>query len=462
MGPLFQVLSREPTVSATAASPSPLELAAKTLVCEALFHEENLEGYREAFTAAEKAAAAAAAATSGAASAVGAGSNPASSEGGGKKKRRRKNKGADGGEVADGGSGGGDGRAPRRVCYQQQLLDEMAVLAAGLQVERERSSRLGAMAGAPLLLEGFITRLGKIQQHDAGDIHDAAGTAGVKRSRSSGTGGGGGGAGSSLSPASQMFRLWALLTLTLTGSLKNAVLPSPSLSPSELALLPYLRSSNSMLRLLADHDVYRINEDWGGLEFDQLRSFSAGLIRLATADIAGRRSSAGGGDIADGGSVGATAATTMVVSRDGRSTAEGAPDAAAASDASSLGQEERGGKPTGVPQEFLRAFSSLLGLNHNILHDDLRPVLRMTFDWAATVEAGAAAAGIPAGGSSGDGGVPRLRALAIGLVVSLVDTYGRLRQMDHLVRALLGAVADRPSEAAAVLRRDECTTALGR
>lgn len=454
MGPLFQVLSREPAVPTTAASPSPLNVAATTLVCEALFHEENLEGFREAFTAAEKAAAAVA--ISGAAGGIEASSNPASSEGVSKKKRRRKNKGADGGEVADRGGGtGGGGKAPRRVCYQQQLLDEIAVLAAGSLVERERWSRLGAMAGAPVLLEGFITRLGKAQHHEAGDIHDGVGTAaavstvGVKRSRSSGTGGGGGGAGSAQSPASQMFRLWALLTSTLSGSFKDA--PSPSPSPSELAfpllLLPYLLSSNSMLRLLADHDVYRINEDWGGLEFDQLRTFSAGLISLASANIAGTRISGDGDD------AGGTAAWAMVVSTGENGTLEGGE-----------------GMSTAAAQEFLRAFSSLLGLNHNILHDDLRPVLRMTFDWAAIARAGTAAAGVvPASVSSssssdgnGHSGAPGLLALAIGLVVSLVDTYGRLRQMDHLVRVLFGAIADRPSAAAAVLRRDECAAALGR
>lgn len=269
-----------------------------------------------------------------------------------------------------------------------------------------------------------------------------------------------------MSPASQMFRLWALLTTALSGSLEDSRSTSTSPPPSELALplllLPYLRSGNSMLRLLADHDVYRINEDWGGLEFDQLRSFSAGLIRLAGADIAGTSDGGGGGG-------GDTAATAMVVSGDGSGASGVAPDAdaaAAGAAGSSLGQEGGEGKPTGAAQEFLRAFSSLLGLNHNILHDDLRPVLRMTFDWAATVEAGTAAAGVPpaSGGNraAGDGGVPGLRALAMGLVVSLVDTYGRLRQMDHLVRALFGAIADRPTAAAAVLRRDECTAALGR
>ena len=464
MGPLFQVLSGEPAVSTPAASPSPLRVAAKTLVCEALFHEENLEGYREAFTAAERATAeAAAAATPGGAGGVEGGNNPVSSEGGSKKKRRRKNKGADGGRVADGGSGGdgSGGKAPRRVCYQQQLLDEMAVLAAGSPVERARWSRLGAMAGAPLLLEGFITRLGKAQHHEAGDIHGGAGaaaavsTAGVKRSRSSGTGGGaGGGAGFALSPASQMFRLWALLTSTLSASLEYTASPAEPAFPP--LLLPYLRSGNSMLRLLADHDVYRINEDWGGLEFDQLRNFSAGLIRLASAEIARTNGGSGYVDIT---------AMAMVVSGDNRGKSDCAPDEAAAGDASSsLGKEDGEGRSTGAAQEFLGAFGALLGLNHNILHDDLRPVLRMTFDWAATAETGTAATGDRAddNNAAGDGGVPGLRALAIGLVVSLVDTYGRLRQMDHLVRALFGAVADRPSAAAAVLRRDECTAALGR
>lgn len=472
MGPLFQVLAREPASSATASSPSPLEVAAKTLVCEALFHEENLEGYREAFTAAEKAASAAAATSGGAGGVEAAGDPAASSEGGSKKKRRRKNKGADGGEVAggqSGGGGGGGGKTPRRVCYQQQLLDEMAVLAAGSKAARERWSRLGAMAGAPLLLEGFITRLEKAaQHHEAGDIHDGAGTTaaaaavsmpGVKRSRSSGTGGGGGVAGSTSSPASQMFRLWALLTSTLSGSLKDAELPS-GLSFSLPLLLPYLRSGNSMLKLLTDHDVYRINEDWGGLEFDQLRDFSVGLIRLASADVADASNGGGGG----GG--GNAATTAMVVSGDASGPAEGAPDAAAADAhaAGGLGPEGGGeGRPTGAAQEFLRAFGSLLGLNHNILHDDLRPVLRMTFGWAATEEeAGTAGATASGNGGGNGGGVPGLRALAIGLVVSLVDTYGRLRQMDHLVRALFGAIADRPSASSAVLRRDECTAALGR
>ncbi|CAM9386727.1 unnamed protein product, partial [Scytosiphon promiscuus] len=512
MGPLFRILRPEVVITAgVAPGRSPLQAAARSLVRNAVFHEDHLEGYREAFTAAEAATAAAVGngeagsskrpQSSGPGVETVVGSQPAAGEGG-KKKRRRKNKGVEGGDNAGtGGSAGG--KAPRRVCYQQQLLDEFAALAAGSLAGDGRSPRLGAMAGAPLLLEGFIVRLGKAQQQQqqqqqlgAADIHEVAGSsavssAGGKRSRSSGGGsGGGGGGGGSPSPASQMFRLWAVLTSTLSGSLESK---SPSASspqpvsaslPWVLVLRSYLLSSNSMLRLLAEHDVYRINEDWGGLEFDKLRGFSASLIRLAESDIA----AAGGDDggvAANGGP--RSAGASMSVCGDERGGATSTADAAAAaaiSPASREGNESGAGAGTGAAQEFLRAFSSLLGLNHNILHDDLTPVLRMTFEWAAASAASAASAAATTatdvktngsvmgsgngwrrssgGGGGGGDDVEVLRSLAIGLVVSLVDTYGRLRQMDHLVRALFGAIADRPEAAAALLRTDECTAALGR
>ncbi|CAM9855257.1 unnamed protein product, partial [Ectocarpus sp. 6 AP-2014] len=409
MGSLFQAL---PPEGSTASASSPLKIAAKAVACDALFHEEHLEGYREAFTAAEAAAAAAAAA--------------------------------------------GEGR-----------------------------SRLGAVAGAPILLEGFILRLGKVQR-GAVDIHEASGAAaaavamGGKRSRSSGGSGGSGGgsgSGSSASPASQMFRLWSVLNSTLLGSLPSAPPSStPPPPPSDgtvvlprLLLLPFLRSSNSMLRFLADHDVYRINEDWGGLEFDQLRSFSSSLIRLADSCYGRGGSRAGGDNSTDGGAPGSTAAA-MAVSGDGARRREDTPDApAAAARVLVKPTKEQAAGAGAAAEEFLRAFGSLLGLNHSILHDDLRPVLRMTFEWAATAEtaesaaAAAAAPGTVRGGDGGNGGPPAvLRALAVDLVASLVGTYGRLRQMDHLVRALFGAVSDCPQAAAAMLRRDECAAALGR
>lgn len=469
MGSLFQLLPAETTLPTAVASPTPLYSAATTLVCETLFHEEHLDGYREAFMAAEAAGASHSATVgTGAAADPAAGGGgvknrtpPAANESGGKNKRRRKNNGGriGGDAAADSGSSGGKNKTPGRACYQQQLLDNMATLSdGGSHVEQERS-RLGAIAGAPLLLEGYITRLGKAQQHEAVDIHEATGTsmasaAGGKRSR-----GGGGGTGSPApSPASQMFRLWVVLTSTLSGSLKSAS-RSPPQAPSSslvlpLLLLPYLRSSNSMLRLLADHDVYRINEDWGGLEFDELRSFSASLIRLAAAadDVAGI--GGGCGDMTDDDGPRTTASAT-------------ATSAGTGAAGRSLGSQDDvvEGASTGAAQEFLKAFASLLGLNHNILHDDLRPVLRMTLGWFATAEAGAAAAAEAAETVATAGGgsdLRLLRGLAIGLVVSLVDTYGRLRQMDHLVRALFDAILDMPSAAAAVLRKDECTTALGR
>lgn len=512
MGPLFQILPARAALSTTVVGrPSPLYSAAKTLVCEALFHEEHLEGYREAFAATEAAGVSLSATVVAARADDDQVAAAVASETGGKqkkKKRRKKNKGGgDGGEDATtaaadaGGNSGGKNRTPRRVCYQQQLFDEMATLCGGgggggSHVQQERSC-LGAMAGAPLLLEGYITRLGRTQQREATDIHEASGTAlasavGGKRSRSSGGGGGGGGTGGGAgsfapSPASQMFRLWAVLTSTLSGSLGSASRsPPPSAVPSSvppsssfvlplLLLLPYLRSSNSMLRLLADHDVYRINEDWGGLEFDQLRSFSASLIRLAAAAAADDIARRGGGrgdftDVRPRTAATAPAAAMVICSDDeeGKAGGVGANEASAGRCLGSQDDAAEGAASTAAAQEFLKAFTSLLGLNHNILHDDLRPVLRMTFEWAAAAEAGATATeavtakAITANGGGGGGGLRVLRSLAIGLVVRLVDTYGRLRQMDHLVRALFGAIADRPSPAAAVLRRDECTAALGR
>ncbi|CAM9653967.1 unnamed protein product, partial [Ectocarpus sp. 13 AM-2016] len=157
----------------------------------------------------------------------------------------------------------------------------------------------------------------------------------------------------------------------------------------------------------------------------------------------------------------------MTVSGDGARKREDALADAAARVLVKPTKEEAAGAGAAA-EEFLRAFGSLLGLNHSILHDDLRPVLRMTFEWAATAEtAGSAAAtaatGTVRGGGRGNGGPPAvLRALAVDLVASLVGTYGRLRQMDHLVRALFGAVCDCPQAAAAMLRRDECAVALGR
>ncbi|CAM9790800.1 unnamed protein product, partial [Ectocarpus sp. 4 AP-2014] len=412
MGSLFQAL---PLEGSTASASSPFKTAAKAVACDALFHEEHLEGYREAFTAAEAAAAAAAA---------------------------------------------------------------MAALAAGSRVDGEGMgrSRLGALAGAPILLEGFILRLRKVQR-GAVDIHEASGAAaaavamGGKRSRSSGGSGGGSGSGSSASPASQMFRLWSVLNSTLLGSLPSAPTSSPPPPPPSdgtvvlprLLLLPLLRSSNSMLRLLAEHDVYRINEDWGGLEFDQLRSFSYSLIRLADG-CCGAGSVTGGDNSTDGGAPG-----SMAVSGDGARRREDAPDApAAAARVLVKPTKEEAAGAGAAAEEFLRTFGSLLGLNHSILHDDLRPVLRMTFEWAATAETAKSAAatatpGTFCGGDAGNGGPPAvLRALAVDFVASLVGTYGRLRQMDHLVRALFGAVSDCPQAAAAMLRRDECAAALGR
>ncbi|CAB1100685.1 unnamed protein product [Ectocarpus sp. CCAP 1310/34] len=626
MGSLFRALP--PEISTTASASSPLKTAAKAVAFDALFHEEHLEGYREAFTAAEEAVAAAVARTGsspqggGVAPTAGGGDGKNISEpdqsgesGGGGKKRRRKNTGREDG----GGDDGGKFKKPRsRVCYQQQLLDEMAALAAGSRADGEGGgrSRLGAVAGAPILLEGFILRLGKVQR-GAVDIHEASGAAtaavavGGKRSRSSGgSGGGGSGSGSSASPASQMFRLWSVLHSTLLGSLPSAPSSSPPpAQPSDgtvvlprLLLLPFLRSSNSMLRLLAEHDVYRINEDWGGLEFGQLRSFSSSLIRLAESCCGGGGSGGGGGNSTDGGAPASTPAA-MAVSRDGARRTEDAPDAPAAAArvlvkptkeevtgagaaaeeflrafgsllglnhsilhddlrqvlrmtfewaataetaesataapgtvrggdggsggptvvlralavdlVASLvgtggggGNSTDGGAPASTPaamavsrdgarrtedapdapaaaarvlvkptkeevtgagaaaEEFLRAFGSLLGLNHSILHDDLRQVLRMTFEWAATAETAESATAAPGtvrGGDGGSGGpTVVLRALAVDLVASLVGTYGRLRQMDHLVRALFGAVSDCPQAAAAMLRRDECAAALGR
>ena len=525
MGSLFEIL---PETS----SPSlPLKAAVAALVSDALFHEENLEGYREALVAAEAAEAAAVAAAAaaragsmGGMGGAGAGHSVPGEEflattntpnvgAGVKRKRKRKNaRGGEGdgtgvnsiGDGISGGNGGGGTKPPRRVCYQQQLLEEMAYL-AGSKVE---SARLGAIAGAPVLLEGFIVRLARAQ-HNTADIHKAAGVAaaaaisasGGKRSRGSGPAshsGGGGGASLSLSPASQMFKMWAVLMSTLSGPPPSSptvsgkrgepeadkgegkVAPasdpavsvrmpttSTSLTGMSVSLPPslvlaFLRSSNSMLRLLAAHDVYRINEDWGGVEFDRLRTFSGALIDLAASravekEDEEREKSSGGG---------------------GNATAEAEITATATAVAAQVNHEAPAGA---VAQEFVTAFQSLLRLNHNILHDDLRPVLRMTFQWAAAAimmapeneatvtDAVAVSEGVGGGDGGGSGGSrggrsgeDTLRAQAVGLVVSLVDTYGRLRQMDHLVQAMFGAIIDRPSAAADMLRSSECTEALGR
>lgn len=460
MGSLFEMLSET--------TPSPLKAAATVVVWDALFHEEHLEGYREAFAAAAASAANSASspseapvvktAASGEASAIA--RSPAAGDGG-KKKRRRKSKDGDGGDA--GGSGGVN--APRRACYHQQLLEEMNKLARSEHVR----SRLGAIAGAPLLLEGFIVRLERTQ-HASADIHEAASVAsaaaisagGGKRSRSSASASnasGGGGTSSSASPASQMFKLWAVLTSTLAGSALSAIVTKAATERSTVSgpavvarghgprappslVVPFLRASNSMLGLLAAHDVYRINEDWGGAEFDQLKRFSSRLICLAAS---------GGGTSGDddaSAAIGGNAARVTPAADGQREVKEAA-------------------------QEFVQAFSLMLGLNHNILHDDLRPVLRMTFEWAATGVVPTAATSISAvddegtgmaGGDHDDGrdGYLTLRALAVGLVVNLVDTYGRLRQIDHLVQALFGAIVNRPSATAAVLKGEECTAALAR
>lgn len=485
MGSLFEII---PESTATL---SPLKAAAMTLAWDALFHEEILEGYREAFTATEAASAAAAVGAgkidkinvATAANSLGAGSE------GVKKKRRRKNKGVGGvAGTTGGGSGGGGGanNVPRRACYQQDLFEEISSLACA---EGERP-RLGAMTGAPLLLEGFIVRLKQAQRGDsAADIHEAvAGAAisgpGGKRSRSSGgaaghSGGSGSGGGGASSPASQMFRLWAVLTSTLAIDKK----PLPSITPPKAEkastvhaqgkpttttwrrhslVLPSLRASNSMLELLATHDVYRINEDWGGLEFDQLHNFSVRLIRLAVTATTATTTSTGAITLSDYGvenTVGGTFAA----------------DSAPAATVADTPKQEL----AAVALEFVKAFRSLLGLNHNILHDDLRPVLRMTFEWAAMAEKAEAlplplsqptvpssalvpaTTAVPTNSSYRLPTTTLLRAQAVGLVVSLVDTYGRLRQMDHLVQALFGAISDRPTTSASVLRGNECTAALG-
>jgi hypothetical protein len=44
---------------------------------------------------------------------------------------------------------------------------------------------------------------------------------------------------------------------------------------------PLLRAGNALLALLLQHDVYRINEDRGGLELLQLQQYAAALMQLA-------------------------------------------------------------------------------------------------------------------------------------------------------------------------------------
>lgn len=458
MGPLFEIL-----IDATLPS---LRSAATDLVWDALFHEEHLDGFREALTAAEARGGAGRLAT-GTTSKSDTGSTLSGRNAieGGKKKRRRKGKGE--GDETKGVDSGNSTIPCRRVCYQQQLLEEVERL-AGSDAER---SLLAGMTAAPLLLEGYIVRLEQQTQRESagtGDIHATAAAisaAGGKRSRSTAGGGGGGGdsataSSASASPASQMFKMWAILTSTIAiRSPPSSSAPTPastiSASSPETAEvgggslaeitekwavgLPrgvassYMRASNSMLRLLLSHDVYRINEDWGELEFDQLQAFSVGLIEFA-----------------------ASADIDAVNSPRQRERAEHT-------------NEETGGSARSVGsaalrEELVKAFHSLLDLNHNILHGELRPVLRMTFEWAAVGAnlAATAAAARRAAVTRTTVESLTLRTLAVDLAVSLVDTYGRLRQMDHIIQALFGAIADRPSASAAVLRGEECTAALGR
>lgn len=430
MGPLFGVLSETRS--------TPLTAAAKALVWDALFHEEHLDGYREAFIAVEASSEAAAASLSGGEGA-----------GGNKKKKRRKG-GKDGDDAANtAGAAGGSGRSSqRRASYQQQVLEEMSRLAS---LVGEKRSCLGSAVGAPLLLEGFILGLKRAMQGGA-DIHVPSGGSGGggranaspvgmsgKRSRSTELSGG---VSASTSPASQMFKLWSVLTSTLdslftSGGINSSTSGGSSSSGVNLSFIPpplekssslcccYLRACNAMLRLLDAHDVYRVNEDRGGVELDRLRAFSKGILHVASG----------------------TADRWQVE----------------------------------VEVEFVQVFRSLLMLNHEILHDDSSMVLQMAFEWAAVTEKVMTEKGVAApsankknsspaatstasaslqcsreeGGREGgkeDAGLHELRTVSTDLVVSLVDTYGRLRQMDHLVRSLFTVVAARPSAAAAVLR----------
>lgn len=425
MGPLFRVLSETQF--------SPLTTAAKAIVWDALFHEEHLDGYREAFIAVEASPDAAAASLSGD---VGIGGN--------KKKKRRKG-GKDGDDIAN--TAGGSGRSSqRRASYQQQVLEEMSRLAGLIGEER---SCLGSAVGAPLLLEGFILGLKRAMQEGA-DIHVPSGGNGGGRANASTVEIGGkrsrstanasllsSGVSASISPASQMFKLWSVLTSTLnsiltSGGINSDTTSSRSVNPSSIPPLEkgsnlcccYLRACNAMLRLLVTHDVYRVNEDRGGIELDRLRAFWKGILHLASGTV-------------------------------------------------DRWQVE-------VEVGFVQVFRSLLMLNHEILHDHSSIVLQMAFEWAAVTEKvmtekrvaaplanqmNSSPAATPLHHSreeeeweegKGDAGLHELRTLSTSLVVSLVDTYGRLRQMDHLIRSLFAAVAARPLAVAAVLRRGIC------
>lgn len=468
MGPLFEMLHEADsslTVRQTLVS------VTVELVWDALFHEEHLEGYREAFTAAE--------ATTSSSLAIGEDSVPPTAETverGGKKRRRRGNKsGSDAAGAQGSGAVGGDGGRGgttilRRACYQQQLLEEMGRLVAGVGTEHDPNmTHLSAVRGAPLLLEGFIVRLiDQSQNNKHTDIHQAVSggiataasggggpisSMGGKRPRSSaGISTHVAGGGPNVSPASLMFKMWTALTGTLFPMCfdrrKEAAMSvesrtaTPAQSPnvtnvftqmarrevSMSSLVPFLRSSNDMLQLLVKHDVYRVNEDWGGREFKQLEAFATTLF-----DLAGNTKPA--------------VDHVAVFERDP------CCDIAVAA---------------GAPQEFIKAFHILLEMNHNILHDKLRPLLRMAFDWAAmdpaavTADNEPVAIGVDIGEAKTAGRLEPLRPLAVSLVVSLVDTYGRLRQMDHLVQALFGATSDSPSASAAMLGGDECKSSLGR
>lgn len=425
MGPLFGVLSETRS--------SPLTAAAKAIVWEALFHEEHLDGYREAFIAVEASPEAAAASLSGD---VGVGGN---------KKTKRRKGGKDGEDTANLAGGSGRG-SQRRASYQQQVLEEMSRLARLVGEER---SCLGSAVGAPLLLEGFILGLKQAMQEGA-DIHVSSGGNDGGRSNGSTVGIGGkrsrstanasllsGGVSASISPASQMFKLWSVLTSTLDSIFTSRGINSDTTSSSDMnpnSIPPlekgsnlcccYLRACNAMLRLLVTHDVYRVNEDRGGVELDRLRAFWKGILNLA------------------------------------------------------IGKVDRW--QVEVEVEFVQVFRSLLMLNHEILHDHSIIVLQMAFEWAAVTEKVMTEKRVAAPLTNqtnsspdatslhrsreeeerkegkGDAGLHELRTLSTGLVVSLVDTYGRLRQMDHLVRSLFAAIAARPSAAAAVLRGGVC------
>lgn len=478
MGPLFGMLREADTLLLTVSPP--LVSAIVELVWDALFHEEHLEGYREAFTAAEAATAAAA---------VGETAVPATAdtiERGAKKRRRKSNKGGsdaadahrsgDGGGAGGGDSGRGGATIPRRACYQQQLLEELgrlAVVGAETEQDAKMTTHLGALRGAPLLLEGFIVRLiGQAQNNKHADIHQAV-SGGIATSASGGGGPvssmggkrprssvgisthaarGGSGGGSNVSSAALMFKMWIALTGALsplcfdrketamdvesrTATLAksqhvanvDAQMPGREQSSASGLVVPFLRSSNAMLQLLVKHDVYRVNEDWGDREFKQLEAFAAMLFDLAgSTKPAADRVTVRHGHYCD-----------IVVA-------------------------------AGAPQEFMKAFHALLGMNHNILHKNLRPLFRMAFEWAAVDPAAVTAANEPvvvaANLAEAETARPLepLRPLAVALVVSLVDTYGRLRQMDHLVQALFGAISDSPSASASMLRGDVCKSALGR